>query len=594
MHGVSRQKLPFVDTVLKPSPRVRGKAEENTVKDFVNIFLLSDPLLLIVMAMAGFFSMATSLQTATRPAAVRTGLVATALTMGQLIFIVTRFGNLFYLPLLGNMVDQATNTGKTDILISQVRWIIVGTSIGAFLALFLLPSFIELCVRGVRSIEHRGTLPKALLHLAKPSAWRTVVGSFRAPSLLGIKFFQLEGLPGKFLLFNVFATSIWTVGAISAITVSGLHPEAKQTALLLSGLVNSFAAIAFSVWVDPQAAHVTDRAKKGLISERQVTIASYHLVLGNAVGSLVGLLLLKPALFVIGNAALAIAAGGSNAQATSGWLIGGNAVILLLAGTVYASRISAVRTASIATSIAVFNFFSLLSRIAAQVYIPFVGAVTDSLVKRPAHQPLDPSALNVLELFNRGLIGGATVGCVLSVLLIPTFVKIYDAIIIQIGIHGELSKVLALSANPKRWSKIFRTLTSPFQQTVTRAALARIPKGFLLGNVVVLTFMTVGQLAAVYAGAALAPEVARTATLLSPLINGVATITLSIFVDPVTATIVDKAEKGERAIEDVETMTFWLAMGSVVGTLAAQILFKPAAWLIGLGAQLVGHIMNIL
>ena len=79
----------------------------------MNISLLTDPLLLVIMAFAGFFSMATSLQVATRPAAVRTGMVATALTMGQLIFIVTRFGNLFYLPLLGNFVDKATCSVET-------------------------------------------------------------------------------------------------------------------------------------------------------------------------------------------------------------------------------------------------------------------------------------------------------------------------------------------------------------------------------------------------------------------------------------------------------------------------------------------------
>lgn len=544
------------------------------------------------MCMAAFFSMGSSLQVATRPAAVRTGLVATALTMGQLIFIVTRFGNMFYLPLLGNMVDQATNSGRTDILVGQVRWIVVGTSVGALIAFLLLPSFIEICSRGVKSIYHRGSLSRALLNLRRPAAWKSIGASLRRPSLLGTKLFHLEGLPSKFLYFNIMASAIWSVGAISAITVSGLHPEARQTALLLSGLVNSFAAIAFSIWVDPQAAHVTDKAKKGLIPEKLVTIASFHLILGNAAGALVGLLLLKPALYVIGSAALAIAHQGTDSQATIGWLIGGNAVILLLESTVYASRVSAVRTASIATAVAVFNFFSLLSRIAAQIYIPFVGAVTDSITHRPPNTPLDPASLDKLEFFNRSLISGATIGCVLSVILIPTFVKLYDAIIVQIGVHGELSTVLRLAAHPKRWPRIFRTLSSPFAQHVSWAALNRLPKGFLLGNIVVLTFMTVGQLAAVYAGAALAPEVARTATLLSPLINGVATITLSVFVDPITASIVDRAEKGERPVEDVETMTFWLAMGSVIGTMSAQALFKPAAWLIGEGAQIVGHVMS--
>jgi Alternate to MurJ len=558
----------------------------------VNISLLGDPLLLLIMAMAGFFSMATSLQVATRPAAVRTGLVATALTMGQLIFIVTRFGSLFYLPLLGSFVDQATKSGNTDILVSQVRWIIVGSAIGALVAFFLLPTFIELSCRGVRSIDHRGSLTKALLNLSRPKAWRSILAGLRRPSLLGVKLFRFEGIPRKFLFFNVVATSIWTVGAISAITVSGLNPQVKQTAILLSGLVNSFAAIAFSIWVDPQAAHITDLAKKGELKERHVTNASFHLVLGNALGSLLGLMLLSPALSFIGQAATVIGRGGSQLHAASGWLIGGNAFILLLAGTIYSSRISAVRTAKVATAIAVFNFFSLISRIAAQVYNPLVGAVTDELTNRDPGVGLSGEALGKLEFFNRGLIGGATLGCIISVLLIPTFVRIYDAVIIQMGKHGELSTVIAMACHPKRWGMIARTLTAPWKQAVSWNALSRIPKGFLVGNVVVLTFMTVGQLASIYAGAALAPEVARTATLLSPLINGVATVTLSIIVDPMSARIVDHAIKGDRPIEDVETMTFWLAMGSVVGTMSAQVLFVPAAWFIGEGAKIVGLILE--
>lgn len=560
----------------------------------LNFNLLTDPLLLVIMAMAAFFSMATSLQVATRPAAVRTGLVATALTMGQLIFIVTRFGNLFYLPLLGNFVDKATGSGDTDVLVGQIRWVIVGSALGAVLAALLLPTFVELCCRGVRSIDRHQSLTRALFNLRRPSSWRTIVDGVRRPSLMDIKLFRLDGIPRKFLLFNVVATAIWSVGALAAITVSGLQPEVKQTALLLSGLVNSFAAIAFSIWVDPQAAHITDQAKEGLRSERDVLNASVHLIVGNFLGSLLGVLLLTPAVQFIGAAADAIGNSASHLDAATIWLIAGNAFILLLNGTIYSSRVSAVRTAKVATALAVFNFFSLISRIAGQVYGPFVGAVTDQLTKRPAGQALGAEALEQLEYFNRGLIGGATVGCLLSVLMIPTFVRIYDEVVLQMAKHGELSQVIRMALHPKRWPLIAATLTAPWKQNLTLAALRRLPKGFLYGNVIVLTFLTVGQLAAIYAGAALAPEVARTATLLSPLINGVATITLSILVDPGCATVVDNAIKGKRPIEDVETMTFWLAMGSVIGTVLAQLLFLPASWLIGEGAKLVGYLLNLL
>ncbi len=535
--------------------------------------------------MAGFVSMATSLQVATRPAAVTTGLVATAFTAGQLIFIVTRFGNMFYLPLLGNFVDQAARDGAIDILIDQMRWIVVAAALGATVALFLLPSFVELSCRVVRSIHHHKSLLKALFRLKNPSHWRGVFGSARRPGLMGVKPWSLSGIPKVFLLLNIVASSIWTVGALAAVTVSGLHPEFEQTALLLSGLVNSFAAIAFSVWVDPQAAMITDQAKGGTRPKGQVTIVAILLICGNIVGAILGLFIFKPAVDAIAWATLNIGAFAHHLDSTIIWLILGNAFILLLNGTVYSSRISAVRTAKVAMSIAIFNFFSLIARLSGQVYAPFVGAMTDQFKAR------GPEAATEMAWAYRGLLAGATLGCLLGLLLLPTFVRIYQRMIVGLDHRGSLEKVLLAGLHPKRWRAHLGCFAKPWSLHVNRAALKRLPKAFLWANVIVFAFQTVGQLAAIYAGAAMSPEVARTTTLLSPLINGVATMTLAILVDPSSATIVDEAIEGKRPQEDVETMTFWLALGTVAGTIASQILFLPAAWLISRGALLLDFLL---
>jgi hypothetical protein len=92
-----------------------------------------------------------------------------------------------------------------------------------------------------------------------------------------------------FLAFNVFATAVWTIGALSAVYCSGANPEYSSTALLLSGLVNAFAAIAFSVWVDPQAAIITTGVIKKERAPEQVYAAALHLGLGNFIGGLLGL-----------------------------------------------------------------------------------------------------------------------------------------------------------------------------------------------------------------------------------------------------------------------------------------------------------------
>lgn len=543
------------------------------------------------MAMACFVSMCTSLQVATRPAAVETGHVTTSLTLGQLVFIVTRFGNMFYLPLLGNYVDQATRSQDTALLMDQVRWVVIASAFGALVAFLLLPTFIELCSHGVRSIYLRGVPRAALNFLRSRKAWGKAFASLRKPSLLGSKLFNLEGVPLKFLLANVVASAIWTVGALAAITVSGLRPEFKQTALLLSGLVNSFAAITFSVWVDPQAAVITDQAVRGERPRKHVTITAIQLVLGNFLGGLVGLLLLEPAVSVISQGTASIGQTATQMDTAMVYLIACNAFVLLLAGSIYSSRISAVTTASMASALAVFNFFSLVSRISSQIAAPFVGAITDQLTHRPAHTALAPEALAKLELFYRGLIGGSTIGCLLSVLMIPSFVRIYEVMVRKLQISGSLSTVLLIGLYPKNWWKILTLFRAPWKQNISWAALARIPKTFLWANVIVLAFMTIGQLAAIYAGATFSPELARTTTLLSPLINGIATITLSVLVDPTCARLVDQAGKGERPLEDIETMTFWLAVGSVLGTAVSQLLFLPGAMLISHGAQLLDKVL---
>lgn len=543
------------------------------------------------MAMAAFVSLAASLQVATRPAAVRTARVGTALSMGQIIFIITRFGNMFYLPMLGHYVDRAVDSGDTITLVGQMQLVILGSAFGALIAIFLLPSFIEAISRGVHSVMRRRMLG-ALLHLAKsPKAWRELLRSARRPSMLGSKLLGLQGLPKSFLFFNIVATAIWTVGALSAVTVSGLYPEHKQTSLLLSGLVNSFAAIAFTVLVDPQAAVILDQAVNGKRPAQHVMTAAFHLALGNFLGALLGLAFFGPAIKLISLGTLAIGNGVSGLNSTIIILVLANIAIWFLNGTDYSSRISGAKTHKVAIAITVYNFFSLIARVASQAYAPFVGAVTDQLTHRPKGVPLPQPALDQLEHFYRSLIAGSTIGCILSLLMIPSFVKLFILIIHHLDRHQSLPLVLIKGLNPKNWGKIFGVATAPWKQAVSRLSLSRLPKAFLWANIIVLAFQTCAQLAAIYAGATFAPEIARTTTLLSPLINGVATIVLSLIVDPTANNMIDEAVAGERPVEDIETMTFCLAIGAALGTLISQALFLPAAWIISSGAQLLDSLI---
>jgi hypothetical protein len=96
-------------------------------------------------------------------------------------------------------------------------------------------------------------------------------------------------------------------------------------------------------------------------------------------------------------------------------------------------------------------------------------------------------------------------------------------------------------------------------------------------NLVLVSIYAVGVLSSLYAGA-LVPEFRITASQLSAIVNGIATILLVTLVDPICAYITDQAIRGKRKESDVRAMVFYIIMGRVVGTLiVAQILFLPSA-----------------
>lgn len=61
---------------------------------------------------------------------------------------------------------------------------------------------------------------------------------------------------------------------------------------------------------------------------------------------------------------------------------------------------------------------------------------------------------------------------------------------------------------------------------------------------------------------------------------GTATILAATIVDPIAAVITDQALRGQRPERDVRSTAAFLALTRLLGTVLAQLLFVPAAWLI--------------
>jgi len=113
----------------------------------------------------------------------------------------------------------------------------------------------------------------------------------------------------------------------------------------------------------------------------------------------------------------------------------------------------------------------------------------------------------------------------------------------------------------------------------------------LLWNIVVMGFWTTGPLSAYYAGVLLHSSMAA-AISLSGLITGVATVTLTLIVDPTAALITDQTAHGKRPMEDLKAMLVYLVITTIVGTLLSQLLLDPAAHLIASVARFLDSVAS--
>lgn len=543
--------------------------------------VLLDPKLLFISAIAGLVTMVTIKTIASRPAALATRCVAMSITIYNLFFLISRFANLFYLPLLARYVDRAVATENLSCLLLQIRVVIWGMVVGALIAWLLLPTFVEIFIQGIRAIEKYQSLPTVLLKIALPRNWYRILRCLRPPSNLGVRLWNLEGLPLGFLLFNVLATAIWTVGVLCAAYVSAIYPDYARTSLLLSGLVNAVAAILFSVVVDPKAALITDQAIAGARPEKQVYAAAVFLSASNFLGTLLGQLLLEPGISAIRWATVSLVQGMKAAEGGLIPVVAISAIVTLMSSTTYASRVSAVITRRVATAIAIYNFFFLVTRLAGQVYSPAVGSIVDITLQQ--------SNSSVLEGRLRLIILGSTLGAAVGLLLLPTFVEIYRKAILGMEKFGSLPRLLLASILPSFWRHWWSCLRPPSLLGIRFEQVAQIPRNFLIYNVLVISIHTIGIMSAVYASA-LHPHISRTTTLLSSVVNGVASILLGLVVDPVAALLTDNAVSGKRPENHIKVMAVFLMMGMLLGTLLSQVIFRPCVWFIGWCSELVARI----
>jgi hypothetical protein len=243
--------------------------------------------------------------------------------------------------------------------------------------------------------------------------------------------------------------------------------------------------------------------------------------------------------------------------------------INLIGALAYGARIAGVRTRRIAMSFALFNILVLVSRMSNSFLGPF-------LAKR-IEVRLAAGGGNALLGDFRLVLFSASLAVLVGIVLVPTSQRLFARAIGYFQEHRSTTRMLLRTATPSGLRTIRDSLAVPGMGHIRQ--LAKPPGvgwGVLLANCLAQALLTVGVLASLYAGY-LNPEFRVTASQLSAVINGFATILLFAFIDPQLSVMTDDVVEGRVAEPVFRRTIMWISFSRLAGTVLAQALFIPSA-----------------
>ena len=279
--------------------------------------------LLVVAALTALIHMINTLIYGVRLSGIQTRRLATAISLFNVIFLVSSTAHMIQAPLLSTIVERAINAGlgsaahpeqvevlvqspfyqaQLEMLADDIRLVILAATFGTVIGALLIPVFVQLFSRAILVFDQVGSVPRLVVMavFSPRKVWRSMAG-VHLPRATAIRSAARERLPipKGFLVANVMVTGIYTIGVLSALYAGALFPQYRSTAVLLSAIVNGFATVLVATIVDPTAARITDQALRGERSERDVKLMVMWLAVTRLLGTLLAQVLFIPAALLI-------------------------------------------------------------------------------------------------------------------------------------------------------------------------------------------------------------------------------------------------------------------------------------------------------
>jgi len=232
---------------------------------------------------------------AVRLSGARVKMIATALSLFNIMVIVSRLANMMQQPFTGSLIDTAPNVDAQGFVESQFRFLISASTVGTILGIFLLPTFIALFSRAIIHLsQERGSIPSLFKRVFSLQYINRGITHFSLPKFSYLRDTKLKDIPIRLFLVNMIITAIYTIGVLSALYAALLAPERASTAIMASGLINGVATILLVIFVDPKVSVVADDVVNQRGSYQTLKNISLMMVTSRLLGTLLAQLFFIP------------------------------------------------------------------------------------------------------------------------------------------------------------------------------------------------------------------------------------------------------------------------------------------------------------
>jgi hypothetical protein len=245
-------------------------------------------------------------------------------------------------------------------------------------------------------------------------------------------------------------------------------------------------------------------------------------------------------------------------------------LINLITTLSYAVRIVGIRTGRIAISFSLFNILVLISRTANGFQAPLLANTVEKHIKSGIYS-------NIADF--RWIILSCTVATIVGGFLIPSFQRILSLAVMKFSETKSVPRVIFKTFSKEGLTQFKSNLAWPKNQNLKIDFVNDFPWKVFWMNVFAVAIITIGVLSSIYAGY-LNPDFRTTASSLSAIINGMATILMFVFIDPFLSAMTDDVVLGKCKEALFRKYIVYMIIARVLGTLIAQVMLLPCAQII--------------